>query len=80
MSLVGLDRATIRAKVVRAPEILSVIRELPAVRKFLTSLFNCDYKSFFEAFVEVEEIVKEDKLLQQHTGYWSREMRVVVYS
>jgi 26S proteasome regulatory subunit N7 len=53
MSLVSLDRATIRSKVVHAPEILSVIREMPTLRKFMESLFRCEYAEFFKAFVEI---------------------------
>jgi 26S proteasome regulatory subunit N7 len=80
MSLVSLDRATIRSKVVHAPEILSVIRELPAVRQFMDALFKCQYKLHFQAFVQVFDIVSQDFYLGGHSRYWSREMRVVTYS
>lgn len=63
MSLVALDRATIRSKVVHAPEILSVIRELPEIKQFLESLFKCEYKSFFEAFIKVSDIITNDVYL-----------------
>lgn len=79
-SLVSLDRAAIRSKVVHAPEILSVIRELPTIRQFMESLFKCQYKLFFEAFVNVFDQVHQDFYLGSHSRYWSREMRVVAYS
>ena len=49
-SMVALDRTVISQKVVHSPEILSEIREIPCLKQFSDSLYNCDYKSFFEAF------------------------------
>lgn len=80
MSMVSLDRATIRTKVVHAPEILSVIREMPHLRKFMESLFRCEYAEFFTAFVEIMDSVTNDIYLSTHARYWAREMRVVAYS
>ena len=80
MSMVSLDRATIRSKVVHAPEILSVIREMPNLRKFMESLFRCEYAEFFKAFVEIMDSVSKDVYLSTHSRYWAREMRVVAYS
>lgn len=80
MSMVSLDRATIRTKVVHAPEILSVIREMPHLRKFMESLFRCEYAEFFKAFVEILDSVAGDIYLSTHSRYWAREMRVVAYS
>jgi 26S proteasome regulatory subunit N7 len=60
MSMVSLDRATIREKVIHAPEILSVIREMPNLRIFMDSLFKCDYSGFFKSFVEVLDDVAQD--------------------
>lgn len=79
-SLVSLDRATIRAKLVSAPEILSVIENMPQLKLFMESLYHCRYRDFFRAFVDIIELVKQDQYLKTHTHNWSREMRVVVYS
>lgn len=49
-SMVALDRTIIRQKVVHSSDILSEIREIPYLKQFSDSLYNCDYKSFFEAF------------------------------
>ncbi|CAG9321349.1 unnamed protein product [Blepharisma stoltei] len=80
MSLVSLDRATIRTKVIHAPEILSVIREMPTIQQFLDSLYKCNYKQFIKSFVDVIDLVANDNYISQHKRYWAREMRVVAYS
>ncbi len=49
-SMVALDRTVIRQKVVHSPEILSEIRDIPSLKLFLDSFYNCDYKSLFESF------------------------------
>lgn len=79
-SLVSLDRATIRAKLISAPEVLSVIEKMPVMKQFMESLYNCRYHQFFQAFVEVLNLVKSDEYLHTHAQNWSREMRIVAYS
>lgn len=49
-SMVALNRTAIRQKVIHSPEILSEIRNIPSLKKFSDSLFNCEYKLFFESF------------------------------
>lgn len=80
MSLASLDRASIRSKVVHAPEVLSAVKNIPAVHQFLDSLFKCKYREFFRAFLQVYELMKTDEFLGPHIRHWSREMRVVGYS
>lgn len=46
--LITLDRVTLKEKVVDAPEILTVIDIVPHLSPFLTALYDCDYRTFFE--------------------------------
>ena len=48
MSLVSLDRVTLKAKVVESPEVLSVIGQTPELASILNALYNCNYKEFFQ--------------------------------
>lgn len=52
-AMVTQERKVIRKEVVHSPDILAVIRDIPFLRQYLESLYNCDYKTFFEAFVEI---------------------------
>ena len=47
-SMVSHDRVTTTKKVINAPEILEVIREIEHFELYVNSLYKCDYKSFFE--------------------------------
>ena len=78
-AMVTQDRKTIRKEVVHSPDILAVIRDIPFLRQYLDSLYNCDYKSFFEAFVEIIDAIKADKYLNTHANYFIKEMRLVAY-
>ncbi|CAI2375439.1 unnamed protein product [Moneuplotes crassus] len=78
-AMVSLDRKTIRENVVNSPDILAVIRDVPHLKKFSDSFYNFDYKSFFEAFVEIAERIKNDKFLGDHANYFIKEMRLVAY-
>lgn len=57
------DRKVLRKEIIHSPDILAVIREIPHLRKFSDSLFHCNYKSFFEAFVEINDLIKKDHYL-----------------
>lgn len=47
-SIISLDRVALRKRVVDAPEILTVIGQIPHLSEFVNSLYNCQYKSFFQ--------------------------------
>eukprot|EP00463_Aulacantha_scolymantha_P006499 TRINITY_DN8161_c0_g1_i1.p1 TRINITY_DN8161_c0_g1~~TRINITY_DN8161_c0_g1_i1.p1 ORF type:complete len:346 (-),score=91.80 TRINITY_DN8161_c0_g1_i1:215-1171(-) len=80
LSLVSKDRITLRDKVVKAPDILSVIDEIPHLRKLLFSLYQCKYKDFFKALVLITPTLKRDRYLAPHIGYFLREIRIVAYT
>ena len=44
-----LPRTQLKARVVDAPEILTVIDAIPHLAPFLTALYACDYKTLFQA-------------------------------
>lgn len=43
-----LDRVSLKAKVVDAPEILTVIDTIPNLNTFLNALYECRYADFFQ--------------------------------
>lgn len=56
-----------------------MIKEIPFLKQFAHSLFHCDYKSFFQAFVEIIDKVGKDHYMDQHVHFFSKEMRLVAY-
>ena len=78
-AMVTQDRKTLRKDVIYSPDILAVIRDIPFLRQYMEALYNCDYKLFFEAFVEIIDAVKADKYLNTHANYFIKEMRLVAY-
>lgn len=79
MGLVTQDRKTIKKEIVNSPDVLSVIRDLPFLKQFAESFYNCDYANFFKAFVEILEQLKKDKYLNGHVNYYAKQMRLVAY-
>jgi 26S proteasome regulatory subunit N7 len=80
MSMVSLDRVTLRTKVVKAPEILSVIRDVPHLKPFLMALYECRYADFFKALSDIAPYIKRDPSLNAHCGFFLREIRIAAYS
>ncbi|CAH3151112.1 unnamed protein product [Porites lobata] len=79
-SMIALERVDLRQKVVNGAEILEVLHQLPVVNQFLTSLYNCHYADFFVALAQVEDFLKQDRLLYPHCRYYIREMRIHAYT
>eukprot|EP00442_Polarella_glacialis_P036977 CAMPEP_0115094392 /NCGR_PEP_ID=MMETSP0227-20121206/28314_1 /TAXON_ID=89957 /ORGANISM="Polarella glacialis, Strain CCMP 1383" /LENGTH=387 /DNA_ID=CAMNT_0002487353 /DNA_START=93 /DNA_END=1256 /DNA_ORIENTATION=+ len=79
LTMVSLDRPTLRKQLVSSPEVLSVIKETPNLQAFLDSYFTCKYKSFMTNFVPVIDLVQTDRYLSKHLRYFMRSMRLNAY-
>lgn len=80
MSVVSLDRVTLKSKVITAPEILAVIENIPYLASLLNSIYNCDYRPFFAALAEITDVLKRNRFLAPHAGFFCKELRVLAYS
>lgn len=47
MGLLCQDRKTIKKELIHSPDVLSVIRDIPNLKRFSESFYNCEYKNFF---------------------------------
>jgi len=79
LSLVALDRKTLREKVIKAPEILSVMDKIEHLPSLMKDLYDSNYSGFFAALVGISSTIKSDCHLSRHYRYFVREIRVVAY-
>jgi 26S proteasome regulatory subunit N7 len=79
LGLLTQDRKTIKKDIIYSPDILAMNREIPYLKEFSESFFNCDYKTFFKTYIEICEVVKKDRFLKEHSQYYTKEMRLVSY-
>ena len=79
LGLLNQDRKTIKKEIVHSPDILAVNREIPHLKEFSESFYNCDYRGFFVHFIEICERVKNDRFLADHAYNYTKEMRLVAY-
>ena len=77
---VSLDRVTLKEKVLHAPEILSVIDNIPGLKAFVNALYNCDYATFFQNFPTIVDQLFTNRYLVEHVKFFEREMCVVAYT
>lgn len=66
LALLTQDRKCIKKEIIHCPDILAVNRDIPHLKTFSESFYNCDYKTFFQAFIEICEAVSKDKFLKDH--------------
>jgi 26S proteasome regulatory subunit N7 len=79
MAMVTQNRKTLKKDIIHSPDVLSVIRDIPHLKTFADSYYNCDYGNFFKAFVEIIDVVGKDIYLQQHINYFTKAMRLCAY-
>eukprot|EP01090_Pellita_catalonica_P021451 TRINITY_DN8030_c0_g1_i1.p1 TRINITY_DN8030_c0_g1~~TRINITY_DN8030_c0_g1_i1.p1 ORF type:complete len:398 (-),score=67.35 TRINITY_DN8030_c0_g1_i1:86-1108(-) len=79
VSIVSVDRVTLKEKVIDSPEIRSVINNLDGMQTFLNSLYDSDYNAFFHGLVTVTDQLERDVYLSLHAKYFCRELRVIAY-
>lgn len=80
LAVVHVDRNSLQKDVLKSPEILSVIDDLPGLRQMLTSLHRCNYREFFVALDTLLPLLHQSRYLAPHLKFYLRELRVVAYT
>eukprot|EP01061_Rhynchopus_euleeides_P046352 TRINITY_DN8753_c0_g2_i1.p1 TRINITY_DN8753_c0_g2~~TRINITY_DN8753_c0_g2_i1.p1 ORF type:complete len:417 (+),score=195.15 TRINITY_DN8753_c0_g2_i1:53-1252(+) len=76
---VTLDRPTLKKKVLDSSEVLQVFPELPHMKRFVLSLYDCKYHEFFQALREVCEEMQRHVYTNMHVNFFYREMRLIAF-
>ncbi|KAG2337231.1 PCI-domain-containing protein [Suillus weaverae] len=76
-----LKRVDLKKRLITAPEVISVLPEIPILGDLLNNLYDCHYAKFFVALATLEQsYLLPSRLLSPHTRYYVREMRILAYS
>jgi len=78
-NVLHLPRMEIKKTIIDGPEIMSVREEVSTVFELVAALYDCDYKRYLQAMVDVEVVLLGDRFLQPHCGYLMRELHVLGY-
>eukprot|EP00286_Rhodomonas_abbreviata_P029126 CAMPEP_0181294512 /NCGR_PEP_ID=MMETSP1101-20121128/3643_1 /TAXON_ID=46948 /ORGANISM="Rhodomonas abbreviata, Strain Caron Lab Isolate" /LENGTH=341 /DNA_ID=CAMNT_0023399181 /DNA_START=157 /DNA_END=1182 /DNA_ORIENTATION=+ len=78
--LIALDRNDLRKKIIDDPHVITIVRELPNERDLVNSMYNCDYKVFFQTILATHTEILADRFLGPATVYLVREFRVLAYA
>ena len=76
---VNLDRPTFKKKVLDSSEVLQAFPEIPHVKRFVTSLYDCKYREYFQALRDVCEEMQRHVYTNMHVNYFYREMRLIAF-
>ena len=79
LGLLTQDRKRIKKDIIHSPDILAVNRDIPHLKTFSESFYNCDYRTFFRSYIEICTQVSKDRFLGPHSQYYTKEMRLVSY-
>lgn len=78
-NLLYLPRTELKKKIIDGSEILQVADEIPVVIRLVNALYDCDYRAYLQAIVDLQPILLADRFLQPHSGYLVRELHVLGY-
>eukprot|EP00904_Undaria_pinnatifida_P012431 jgi/Undpi1/8318/HiC_scaffold_25.g10787.m1 len=79
-NILALPRTTLKKKIVDGPEVLAVINEIPNISDLVNSLYDCRYRDFMAAVVELNGQLEEDRYFATHSRYLIRELRILAYT
>lgn len=74
-----LPRKEMKSKILDGPEILILHQYRAAVTRLTRALYDCEYKCYLQAVVDIEPILIADRFLRAHAGYVMRELHVLGY-
>jgi len=75
-----LKRVDLKKRLITAPEVISVLPELPILGELVNNLYDCHYAKFFVALATLERTyLLPSRLMSPHTRYYVREMRILAY-
>ena len=68
ISVLALDRSELHKNVIKGSEILEVLHQLPDAKKYLFSLYNCQYAEFFQVglLIQLQLYRMSHKMLSSH--------------
>lgn len=73
------NRSQVKKNLIDNPDIQQVLHFDKPLKEYLTSLYDCDYKTFFRRLADVETIMRRDMLLHSHYKFYVREMKIKAY-
>lgn len=79
-SLITLNRIEYKKKILKAPEILGALDNIPHLRDLAFGMYKCQYQAFFKALSGIAPLLKKNPILSEHIAYLMREIRIVVYT
>ena len=78
-AIVTLDRPMLKKKVLEASEVLQVFPQLPHLKRFISSLYDCKYDEFFSSLGEICQTMQQHVYTASHVNYFYREMRLLAF-
>ncbi|KAG2353855.1 26S proteasome subunit RPN7-domain-containing protein [Suillus spraguei] len=76
----GLPLLTLSPELITAPEVISVLPEIPIIGDLLNHLYDCHYAKIFVALATLEQTyLLLSRLLSPHTCYYVREIQILSY-
>ena len=77
--LLSLKRTELKKKIIDGSEVLQVAKDIPVLIRLANTLYDCDYKSYLHALVDLQPHLIANRYLQPHAGYLLRELHVLAY-
>lgn len=77
--LLSLKRTELKKSIIDGSEVLQVAKDIPVLIRLANTLYDCDYKAYLHALVDLQPHLIANRYLQPHAGYLLRELHVLAY-
>ncbi|GFE54506.1 26S proteasome regulatory complex [Babesia ovis] len=79
LSLITMDRPTLRSKVLESPEVAQVANEGSLLQQLIHDFYHCNYKNYMTNLVRTHELILKDRYMARHCKYLLRQARLPAY-
>ncbi|ORM41450.1 26S proteasome non-ATPase regulatory subunit 6 -like protein [Babesia sp. Xinjiang] len=79
LSLITMDRPTLRSKVMESPEVAQVASEGSLLQQLIHDFYHCNYKNYMLNLVRAYDLVVKDRYMARYCRYFLRQARLPAY-
>ncbi len=77
-AVISLDRVPLRDKVIKSPEILQVVREVPDLFEWASAIYECKYAEYFQRLANIAEASKRNRCERERESACGMSPRIYI--
>lgn len=79
-NIMTLPRTELYKKVIKNPQVIAMIDDIPHLRCLLHSIYDCEYANFFREMVHIQPYLAQDRYCGSQVQFFMREYKLLAFN